>query len=106
MNFDGILATNETLEDDWENTILESTLGQTSAMSSDDEDEDEDDISDTRPIVSAGTAMSYLSDIQDFAIAHQSPELLDYISKSKDTVSKMICDSGSMKQTKLTDYCK
>ena len=75
-------------------------------MSSDDEDQDEDDISDTRPIVSAGTAMSYLSDIQDFAIAHQSPELLDYISKSKDTVSKMICDSGSMKQTKLTDYCK
>ena len=106
VNFDGILATNETLEDDWENTILESTHGQTSAISSDDEDEDEDDISDTRPIVSAGTAMSYLSDIQDFAIAHQSPELLDYISKSKDAVSKMICDSGSMKQTKLTDYCK
>ena len=44
--------------------------------------------------------MSYLSDIQDFAIAHQSPELLDYISKSKDAVSKMIY-SGSMKQTKL-----
>ena len=48
--------------------------------------------------------MWYLVQLRDFAVAHQNPELLEYISKSKAAIEKSMCDSKRVKQTKLTDY--
>ncbi len=50
--------------------------------------------------------MAHLSDLQDFALGQENSELLECITKSKDIVARMICDTctRNMKQTKLTDY--
>ncbi len=48
--------------------------------------------------------MAHLSDLQDFALGQENSELLECITKSKDIVARIICDTRNMKQTKLTDY--
>ena len=102
-NFDADLATYETVEKDWEDKLLDRVIArhQGSTISSD--EEDIDDGSGPTPIVSAVMAVGYLDQLRDFALAHQNPELLEYISKSKAIVEYSMCKK-LVKQTKLTDY--
>ena len=89
------------MEQDWEETILAEARGQTSTTSSDEEDDDD---SAATPVLSARAAVRYLNELSDFAVAHQHPDLLECINKSKTAVENTMCDSKRIKQTKLTDY--
>ena len=83
---------------DWEDKLLDRVIArrQDSTLSSN--EEDIDDGSGPIPIVSAITAAGYLDQLRDFEFAHQIPELLEYVSKSKAVVEYSMCKKR-VKQT-------
>ena len=68
------------------------------------EDEEEDELVVDKPILSAGTAISYQDDLRDFALSRQSPGLVELISKSRTAIEKLMCNPDRLKQTKLSDF--
>ena len=109
-NFDQDLATNGSIDEDWEAVLLEKARSKSSSEDKVDinedenEDEEEDETVDDKPILSAEAAISHLVDLRDFALSRQSPELLELISKSKNVVEKLMCDPHHLRQTKLSDF--
>ena len=88
-NFDQDLATNRTIDEDWEAALPEKARVETSAKDKADtnedenEEEEEDEMVIDKPTLSAGAAISYLDELRDFALSRQSPKLLELISKSR-----------------------
>ena len=103
-NFDQDLATNSTIDEEWEAALLEkakagtSTEDRADTIKDENQEEEEEEVVIEKPILTAGTAISYLDDLS------QSPELLDLISKSRTTIEKLMCNTDRLKQTKLSDY--
>ena len=61
------------------------------------EDEKEDEMVVDKPILSAGTAISYQDDLRDFALSRQSPGLVELISKSRTAIEKLMCNPDRLK---------
>ena len=102
-NFDQELATNRTIGEEWEAALLEKARTGTSAddraetIEDENEEEEEEEVVIEKPILTAGTAISYLDDLRDFALSRQCPELLDLISKSRTTIEKLMCNPDRLK---------
>ena len=101
-NFDHDLATNRTIGEEWEAALLENARTGTSAedradtIEDENEEEEEEEVVIQKPILTAGTTISYLDDLRDFALYCQCPELLDLISKTRTTIEKLMCDPDKL----------
>ena len=113
-NFDHDLSTNRSFEEDWETSILEKAKAQSSsedalekhAEEKDEEEDEESEMMVDKPTISAGTAIHYLDEFSDFSLSQQSSELLELITKSKNTIEGFIYSSSRFIQAKLSDFIK
>ena len=71
-----------TVDENWEANIVSSLREEESLLVSD----EGDDEPHTSQVTDAKTAADYLSGLQDFAIAHDKPDLLGLISKSQSII--------------------
>ncbi len=94
-----IIATNMTIEQNWEENLVSSLCSSEEVLESTDEDEDS---SRSTSVITPGVAMHYLNELRDFAIHHQNSELLNSIGQSALAVEKT--STQSMKQTKLFNF--
>ena len=98
-NFDQELATCQTLEKDWEENLI-ATLREEQSL--DEDDIESEEATESAPVLGVKTASIYLSELRDFAIAQDSPELLNLITKSQNIVEEKLYNKA--KQAKITDF--
>ena len=102
-NYDQELDTCQPLEKDWEENLLATLREEESSAVLEDETDMEAADPNNMPVVSVKTAATYLQELRDFAMAQESPELLELIARSQTIVEETMFIKAT-KQTKITDF--
>lgn len=102
---DDQLPTCETIQDDWEENLIEK-LRMDKQDDPEDEDEDVIEIStEERSIISEESAAVALRELRDFSIAHENAYLLDLVCKSQEVLDRLLLAKRlKAKQTKITAF--
>ena len=102
-NCDQELDICQPLEKDWEENLLATLREEESSAVLEDEADMEAADPNNMPVVTVKTAATYLQELRDFAMAQESPELLELITRSQTIVEETMFKKAT-KQTKITDY--